>query len=315
MRLVLSCCALIVAFQAVSLPIDQAIGATGSARPTADQCVSQLRVPPNMRTMPANFHIETPPPNFHFATPPPSFHVATPSPEDIAAIKAESARIPPLPASCMHQQPIEPILSLTFGGSCLDGLIRAAGDTAGAREYIPVLYAAAQAAGVTDTAQMAYIFATAQWETDHFKTLNEYGDVAYFHRYDGRVDLGNTHPGDGYTYRGRGYVQVTGRANYAKMGAVFGVDLVNHPELAADPNLAARISIYGMMHGSFTGVSLSDYFSNGRIDFVNARRIINGTSHAEDVAGNAFAFYNVLKSCSTQAKPPTAFKPWRGGKK
>jgi len=315
MRLVLSSCALIVVFQAVSFPSSQAIGATDSARPNADPCVSRVRLPPNMRTMPANFHIETPPPDFHVATPPSNFHLTTPSPEDVAAIKAASAKIAPLPASCMHQQPIATVLPPAVGGSCLDGLIRAAGDTDGARRYIPILYAASQAADITDPAQVAYIFATAQWETAHFQTLHEYGNVAYFHRYDGRVDLGNTHPGDGYTYRGRGYVQLTGRANYAKMGAIFGVDLINHPELAADPNLAAQISIYGMMHGSFTGASLNDYLRNGKNDFVGARRIINGTDHAQDVAGNAFAFYNALQNCSTHAKPPSIVKPRTGGKK
>lgn len=313
MRFVLSCCAFIVAFQAVSLPIDEAIGATGNGQRKGDPCASQVRLPPNMRSMPANFHIETPPPSFRIETPPPNFHVSTPSPDEVAAIKAASAQFTPLPASCLHPQPIATIWP-PASGSCVDGLVHAAGDTVGARKYIPILYAAAQAAGVTDPAQVAYIFATAQWETAHFQTLHEYGDVAYFHRYDGRVDLGNTHPGDGYTYRGRGYVQLTGRANYAKMGSIFGVDLINNPELAADPNLAAQISIYGMIHGSFTGASLSNYFGNGKTDFVGARRIINGTDHAEDVAGNAFAFYNALLICSTQAKPPTPITPSHGKK-
>ena len=61
--------------------------------------------------------------------------------------------------------------------------------------------------------------------------------------YEGRTDLGNTQPGDGKRYKGRGYIQLTGRANYAKYGKIVGQDLVNNPELAKDPNIAADIAL------------------------------------------------------------------------
>src|SRR5690606_24265284 len=51
-------------------------------------------------------------------------------------------------------------------------------------------------------------------------------------------------PGDGYKYRGRGFIQLTGRANYAAAGAYLGIDLVNNPDLASDPDIAAAIALW-----------------------------------------------------------------------
>ncbi len=61
--------------------------------------------------------------------------------------------------------------------------------------------------------------------------------------YDNRSDLRNTQPGDGWAYHGRGYFQYTGRDNYEHFGQKFGVDLKNHPELAAEPEMAAKLAI------------------------------------------------------------------------
>jgi len=59
--------------------------------------------------------------------------------------------------------------------------------------------------------------------------------------YEGRLDLGNTEKGDGVRYKGRGYIQITGRANYATYGKRLGIDLVGNPDLALDANVAAKI--------------------------------------------------------------------------
>lgn len=61
--------------------------------------------------------------------------------------------------------------------------------------------------------------------------------------YENRKDLGNSQPGDGWRFHGRGYFQYTGRANYSEYGAKFGVDLVGNPEVAAEPEMAARLAV------------------------------------------------------------------------
>lgn len=68
--------------------------------------------------------------------------------------------------------------------------------------------------------------------------------------YDYRSDLGNTQPGDGARYKGRGFVQLTGRANYGTYGNALGLDLVNHPEQAAEPHVAGlTLALYFQQRG------------------------------------------------------------------
>ena len=105
------------------------------------------------------------------------------------------------------------------------------------------LMKAAQSSGITDPVELAQFMAQASVETANFATLREYGNDQYFAKYDGRRDLGNSQPGDGAKYKGRGYLQITGRANYAHFGSLIGVDLVNNPQLAEEPDVAAKISI------------------------------------------------------------------------
>jgi putative chitinase len=65
-------------------------------------------------------------------------------------------------------------------------------------------------------------------------------ELASGNAYEGRKDLGNTQPGDGRKFKGRGLLQVTGRANYALCGAALGLDLLNHPDLLKEPTNAVR---------------------------------------------------------------------------
>ena len=89
-----------------------------------------------------------------------------------------------------------------------------------------------------DTArEYCHFLAQACHETDHFKTLREYASGS---AYEGRADLGNTQPGDGIRFRGRGIFQTTGRANYLQLGIKKGRrDLfINTPELLEQPEYA-----------------------------------------------------------------------------
>jgi len=146
-----------------------------------------------------------------------------------------------------------------------------------------------------DVRHLAYMLATAYHETAHrMQPITEYGSRTYFNRYEGRKDLGNTVAGDGYKFRGRGYVQLTGRRNYTLASGKLGVDLVNDPARALEPTLAAAIMFVGMSEGWFTGKELGDYINAAETDFLNARRIINGTDKALLIAGYAEAFHKAL---------------------
>jgi hypothetical protein len=160
-----------------------------------------------------------------------------------------------------------------------------------AQKNIPVVLNQCLADGIIDRAQLAYVFATAQHESHWGRFMLELSDGS---QYEGRADLGNTRPGDGPRFKGRGFVQITGRLNYTKWARKLGIDLVSFPEKAAIPEVAAIIISRGMRDGSFTGLKLSDFIAGSRIDFVNARRIVNGLDRANDIAEIARDYHKAL---------------------
>ena len=145
--------------------------------------------------------------------------------------------------------------------------------------------------GITDVGQISYILATAKHESDQFKTTKEYGGCDYFANIAGGGGysniLGNQGREDACTYFGRGLVQLTGRNNYKRMSDKYGVDFLTNPELVEEPGYAITIMIEGMMGGWFTGVGLPRYVNESKRDYVNARRVVNGTDRAAHIASLA----------------------------
>ena len=144
---------------------------------------------------------------------------------------------------------------------------------------------------------VAYMLATAWHETAHtMKPIEEYGKGTG-KKYGSNIDIdGSRYTGLKHLYYGRGYVQLTWLTNYKSIGKVLGVDLVNKPELALNHDIAAKIMLYGMLNGSFTGRKLFDYLRKGTTEeFKQARRIINGTDKALNIAYQAEAFLRAVK--------------------
>jgi predicted chitinase len=132
------------------------------------------------------------------------------------------------------------------------------------------------------------MLATAHHETDRtMQPIREYGRGK--NRPYGVVD-----PETGQAYYGRGYVQLTWRDNYAKMGKLCGADLVKTADLALRADYAAIIMFEGMIAGSFTGKKLAKYFDPTTEDWVNARRIINGLDKANAIAAYGKAYYAAI---------------------
>jgi predicted chitinase len=125
--------------------------------------------------------------------------------------------------------------------------------------------------------------------------MTEVGSPSYFNKYNGI--LGNKSNADAFAYRGRGYVQITGKSNYQKWSNELTTNLVANPNLAATPDIAAQIAVEGLDRGLFTGVSLANYVNSGGTDFVNARRTINGTDNAQAIASSANSFSQSLAGC------------------
>ena len=90
-------------------------------------------------------------------------------------------------------------------------------------------------------AELAAFLGQCAHESAKFTTTKEFADGS---QYEGRKDLGNVKPGDGVKYKGRGFIQITGRANYTAAAKDLGIDLVNHPELAEKPDVAAKVSLW-----------------------------------------------------------------------
>jgi predicted chitinase len=151
--------------------------------------------------------------------------------------------------------------------------------------YWPGIDAACREAGMTDAHSIIAVLATVGTEVASFQPIDEYGDDAYFTRmYEKNAkvarDLGNARPGDGARYHGRGFVQLTGRANYRAYGKALGVPLEARPELALDPQVSARV--------------LARYFSDRKLDELARRRDWRGVRRGVNGGLNGWERFSAL---------------------
>ncbi len=137
---------------------------------------------------------------------------------------------------------------------------------ADANRYLPYLNAAMAEGHINTPQRQAAFLAQLAHESGQLRYFEEIASGA---AYEGRRDLGNTQPGDGVRFKGRGPIQLTGRSNYAAASAALGVDLVNNPGLAATPQMGFRIAQW-----FWNSRGLNSYADAGNFDAITYR--VNG---------------------------------------
>lgn len=138
---------------------------------------------------------------------------------------------------------------------------------AGASECYDDISKALNEVGILSDLVLIGALATVRVEVGrNFKPIEE---LSSGDEYEGRIDLGNTQTGDGRKFKGRGYIQITGRSNYTYYGGLIGIDLVNHPELALDAQNSARIlALYFKYRGCDAACNANNW--------TEVRKIVNG---------------------------------------
>ena len=163
---------------------------------------------------------------------------------------------------------------------------------------LPPVLTALNDSNLSDKPMVLMALATIRAETESFLPVAE-GQSRYntspgghpFDLYDQRKDLGNVGPPDGASFRGRGFVQLTGRANYARYGAAIGLgeQLLQDPERAADPLIAAQLLAAFL---SAQELAIKRALLQG--DLKTARRLVNGGSNGLDRFTDAYTIGNRL---------------------
>src|SRR5919202_2051993 len=120
----------------------------------------------------------------------------------------------------------------------VDTLVRCGVPRGKARAYLPLLAQAMREFDITTPIRARYFLAQIMHESNSLQWFEERSSGQ---QYEGNRILGNTHPGDGRRFKGRGPIQITGRWNYTYFAKKLGVNLVAHPQRAADPRVGFRI--------------------------------------------------------------------------
>ncbi|WP_225408961.1 LysM peptidoglycan-binding domain-containing protein [Stigmatella hybrida] len=135
-----------------------------------------------------------------------------------------------------------------------------------AEQYLPHLNRAMAEANINTPKRQAAFLAQLAHESGEFRYMEEIASGA---AYEGRRDLGNTQPGDGVRFKGRGPIQLTGRSNYRAAGQALGIDLENNPKRAADPDVGFRTAAW-----FWNSRNLNSYADAG--NFREVTRRVNG---------------------------------------
>jgi predicted chitinase len=165
---------------------------------------------------------------------------------------------------------------------------------ANVEKYLPAVLNALAEVNLADKPMILMALATIRTESGSFAPISEYqstfntppGGVPYS-LYDFRKDLGNHAKGDGSLFKGRGFIQLTGRNNYAFYSKILnlGTQLVDHPDMANDPVIAARLLAQFLKRHE---VQIRNALHESPADLRTARRLVNGGSHGLQVFEVAF---------------------------
>lgn len=198
----------------------------------------------------------------------------TVGPETRAALDLQP---PPAPATPPPSGPISEVtvnmVSKMFPGTHVSNV----------KKYLPYVLRALTEEGLTDKKMVLMALATIRAETAGFEPISEYksryNTSPFGHPYDlydFRKDLGNHAEGDGDKFKGRGFIQLTGRYNYQKYGKAIGLgdELVNHPDRANDPEIAAKLLAKFLKDRER---AIKEALMDG--SFATARRLVNGGTH------------------------------------
>lgn len=163
-------------------------------------------------------------------------------------------------------------------------------DFSSVKGTIKAIIAEAKEAGILLNTQIAYILATVDHECS-FKPVRE---AHYLYKDFERAEAWRKKNLHYYPFYGRGFVQLTWLNNYKYYSRLLGIDLVNNPDLAMNPDIAVFILVHGFKNGTFTGAKITDYINPAKTDFRNARRCINGTDRADKIAAMANKYLKLL---------------------